>query len=508
MFYKEDFMNFFKKAMCLCMVALLLLSVCACGTTTEDPADTQAATQADGTNVETEIKETLDIPETRYDDHEITFLTRDEAEWSTTEIFAEKDKFNESNISEAVYTRNDIILQNYGVTILEYKVNTGEMTGKIQQAVSAGGDDFQAVISNCNTATSASTNGYIWNLNSVDTSNIDLTKSWWDGKLAEGMTISDMVFFATGDLLTSDNDATFCMMFNKKIASDNGIPNLYELVSNYEWTFDKLYEYEQLPVMDKGGDGKLDYDTDVAGFAMTNDVYYSMLYAGGVTVISRDQETGDPIYNLDVELAQNIAESAQRIFAKDYIININNETTTDVFTIGKVCFGDGHALFLGEVLQCVERMRDYDVEFGVIPYPQYDASQKEYHHMMHSTGSVVSIPRQVTGEKIEMVSAMIEAMAYYSQDTLTKQYYEINLTSKFAKDEESGPMIDLILDSRVYDLSYYYGWGNVMGTLTTALHEGANTGIASSNKKLQQKVERDMKNAISSIEKKYNSLGN
>ena len=498
-------MNFFKKALCLTMAALLLLSVCACGTTTEEPETTQAATVA-GTDAGTEKQETLDIPDTRYDGTTLTFMTRDENEWSTNEIFAEKDKFNESNISEAVYTRNDMIFQNYGVTIDEHKVVTGEMTTKITNAVNAGDDEeFQAIISNCPTTTSASTNGYIWNLNSDETSSLDFTKSWWDSKLVEGMTISDMVFFATGDLLTSDNDATFCMMFNKKIAEDNKVPNLYELVGNYEWTFDKLYEYEQLAVDDKDGDNKLDYEKDVAGFAMTNDVYYSMLYAGGVKVIAKDEGTGDPVYALDVDRAQSIAESAQRIFSSKYIININNETTDNVAGVGKVCFGDGHALFLGEVLQCVERMREYDVTFGVIPYPLYDTTQKEYHHMMHMTGSVVSIPRNINGKDIEMVASMIEAMAYYSQDTLTKQYYEINLTSKYAKDEESGPMIDLILDSRVYDLSYYYGWGGLLDSLTNALKEGGNAGVASSSKTYKNKVERDMKRAIESIEKKYAS---
>ena len=125
--------------------------------------------------------------------------------------------------------------------------------------------------------------------------------------------------------------------------------------------------------------------------------------------------------------------------------------------------------------------------------------------MMHMTGSVVSIPRNINGKDIEMVASMIEAMAYYSQDTLTKQYYEINLTSKYAKDEESGPMIDLILDSRVYDLSYYYGWGGLLDSLTNALKEGGNSGVASSSKSYKSKVERDMKRAIESIEKKYAS---
>ncbi len=33
-----------------------------------------------------ETKATLDLPEKRFDDFELTFITRDEAEWSTVEI--------------------------------------------------------------------------------------------------------------------------------------------------------------------------------------------------------------------------------------------------------------------------------------------------------------------------------------------------------------------------------------------------------------------------------------
>lgn len=496
-------MNLFKRILCGFLAALLLLSACACAETT-DPADndTGAQSSAEETAEET-LGEPLEIADTRYDGKELVFLTREQAEWTTREIYAEKENFTESNISEAVYKRNDKILQNYGVTIKEFKVPVDNQNGEIQKAVTAGGaSEFQAVISPVWVATSATTNGLIWNLNSVETSSLDFSKSWWDSKLIEGTTLNDMAFFATGDLLTADNDATFVMMFNKKIAEENNLPNLYQMVENKEWTFDKLYEYEQLPVFDKGGDGKLDFDTDVAGFAMTDDVYYSLLYAGGVTVVSKDKETGDPVYALDVEKAQLIAEKARQIFANDLIINLTKETSASMKEVGQTCFGEGHALFLGEVLQCVERMRGYDVDFGVLPYPLYDTDQASYYHMMHTTGSVVSIPRNIKSD-IEYVSSMIEAMAYHSKTTLTRQYYEVNLTTKYAKDKESGPMIDLILETRVFDLAYYYSWGNVVSTVANALHAESNTSVASSSKKFNSNVNSLIKRTLSTIEKKY-----
>jgi len=499
-------MNTLKKVICCVLAVLLLVSACACGEGTE--TETQEETRGDVSTVadsEVETQESLDIPTTRYDGEELVFLTRDEGEWSSTSIFAEKDDISEDPISDAVYTRNDKIYQQYGVTIKEYREATKNMSTKVQTEISAPTGDFQAVISNVSVAANLSNNAFIWDLYSEETSNLDLSKSWWDQKFVEGFDIEGRVFFATGDLLTLDNDATFAMLFNKTIAAECQIPDLYSMVSNYEWTFDKMYEYEVLATNDSNGNGKLDYNNDVAGFAITGDVPYSMFYAGGLCVIAKDEE-GSLSFGLNVERAQNVADSAKRIFDEEYVVNMSqiaiNEFSGDMTTVNQACFGEGHALFFSEVLQSVTRLRGNDVDFGVIPYPMYDTNQNAYYHMMHSTGSVVSIPRSVEKD-IEMVSAMIEAMAYYSVDTLTKQYYEINLTTKSVKDEQSGPMIDLILASRVCDLGYYYGWGNAVGTFVSALNPNSNTSIASSAKSLTRVVNKQIDNALKKFNDNY-----
>ncbi len=498
-------MTLFKKVLCGILAALLVLSTCACGTGTE--TETEAPTKGEASsndNTEAETKETLDIPDTRYDGTELIFMTRDESEWSTTSIYAEKDQISEDPISEAVYTRNDMILQNYGVTIKEYKEVTSSVPSKVSTEVSAPTGDFQAVVTNVANSAGFSNNALVWDLYSDETSSIDLSKSWWDQRMVEGFAINDKVFFATGDLLTLDNDATFVMMFNKTIAKEVQIPDLYSMVANYEWTFDRLFEYEQLAIEDPDGDGELAHDNGVSGFALTNDVFYSMFYAGGLSVATREED-GSLKFGLNVERAQNVADSAKRIFAKDYIVNINDVATNTgegVPEVGKTCFGENHALFFGEVLQCVERMRGYDVDFGVIPYPMYESAQGQYYHMMHTTGSVVSIPRSVNKD-IEMVASMIEAMAYYSVDTLTKQYYEINLTTKNVKDEQSGPMIDLILASRVCDLAYYYTWGSAVATLVEALKPTSTKSIASSAKSLEKQVNRQIEKVVDKIEENY-----
>ena len=483
-----------KKLLCVLLAALMLVGTLASCATGGEGNDTTAAGDAT-TNIEDETRESLDIPDTRYDGEELCFLTRDESEWSTLEIFADNQTSESDNISNAVFERNDRILQAYGVTITELKKTTGEHHGTLTNEVAAPTGDFQAVVTNTSGSASFATNGFLWNLYADEIEYMDFSKSWWDSNMAEGMSIDDRLYFATGDLLTSDNDATFVILFNKQIAKDAQIPDLYSLVSNKQWTMDKFYEFEQLAVQDKDGDGKLAFDSDLCGFAYTGDVPYCMLFGGGITMCTKD-ENDEPIYELDIELAQNIADKGKLIFSKDYTVDLNAAQTSSGLTMvetGQKAFGENHALFMGEVMQCVTRLRGFEADFGILPYPMYNEAQGNYYSMMHFTASSVSIPKSVNAEKVVMVSSMIEAMAYHSVDTLTEQYYEINLKTKGAKDEQSGPMIDMILSSRVCDLSYYYQWGsNAFGQLAQCLLPTSNSGVASQNKKFKASIERSI----------------
>ena len=492
-----------KKLLCVLLAALMLVGTLAsCGTSNEN-TDTTAAGDVT-TNLEEETRETLDIPSTRYDGTEICFLTRDESEWSTLEIFAESQTSESDNISNAVFERNDRILQNYGVTITELKKKTTEHHGSLSNEVSAPTGDFHAVITNTSGSASFASNGFLWNLNSEEIEYLDFTKPWWDNNMAEGMSIDDRLYFATGDLLTSDNDATFVIMFNKQLVKDYNIPDLYALVENGQWTMEELYKYEQLAVQDNNGDGKLDYDTDICGLAYTGDVPYCLVFGGGVTLCSKDEDD-IPVYSLDVQRADDIADMGKLIFSKDYTIDLNavvNAGGITMYDAGVKTFGEGHALFMGEVMQCVTRMRGCDVDFGILPYPKFNVQQANYASMMHLTASCVSIPKRVSGETLAIVTSMIEAMAYHAVDTLTVQYYEINLKTKGAKDEQSGPMMDMILSNRICDLSYYYQWGsNAFGQVANCLLPTGGKSVSSQSKKFKSSIERAIGQLQKSMEK-------
>ena len=468
------------------------------------PPETEPATEA--------ITENLwgdpGFSNVRFDGFELVFLTRDEGEWSTREIFAEGYQAHQDTLSEAVYTRNSHIYDEHGVIVKEYRVSTGEIYTKVRNEAYAPTGDFHAVISNVTDALNFTNNTLICNLSSEEASAINFTNSWWDQDFVESMTIADRVFFANGDLLTCDDDATFALMFNKDLATERKLPDLYKVVTSYQWTHAKFYEYQQQAFCDLNSDGVLSYDQDILSYVDSLDGQYSLFIGAGLRLVSKNPENGELEWSFNVERATDVTDSARAILGHKSFVSINDLATANELSlteVGERYFGGNHAVFFGDVLHSVRRMRGFDIDFGILPYPMYDQQQGGYKSFMHSAGSVLSLP-QSAKRNMETVSTMIEIMACYSQNTVTKAYYDELLTTKNGRDEASEPMIDLILNTREYDPAYYFGWGSAYPSLIGAFDPSSNTHMSSASKKLSMSVSRHMDRTIEKIDRIYSEL--
>ncbi len=490
-----------KRLLCMLLASMMLVGTLAsCGENQEGDGETVANTGDAAAETEAETREPLDIPSTRYEGKTLTFLTRDESEWSTMEIFSEGMTSDTDNINNAVYERNLKIFETYGVTIKELKKQTTSHQDAVNKEISGSNGDFQAVITNTVNSTSMASNGYLWDLNSDAIQYLDVTKPWWDQNMAEGLSINDRLFFATGDLMTADNDATFTILFNKQIAADNKLPDLYAMVKNYEWTMDQFQVFISEGARNLDGKDGLSHDADISGFAYTSDSPYALLLSGGVTLTEKNEDD-TPMYSLNVDRMQGISEMGKKLFDKQYTVCLNDYATDNLNIVSSACFGENHALFMGEVMQSVTRMRQYSVDFGILPYPMYNKTQGQYYSMMHLTASMVSIPKSVVGENLDITNSMIEALAYHS-DELTRQYYEINLKTKGAKDEQSAPMIDMILANRACDISYYYQWSdNAFGEMANTLLPTSTKNVSSLNASYKKNLNKEIQKVIASMEK-------
>ena len=146
------------------------------------------------------------------------------------------------------------------------------------------------------------------------------------------------------------------------------------------------------------------------------------------------------------------------IINKVYNLIYNDNTTwyTTYTTAGAArdMFRAGNVFLIGSGVSDAIAMRDAEVDFGIIPYPKYDEEQQGYHTHVDAWNGMLCVP--VTAGDQERTGIITEAMAAYTYKMVTPAYYEVALTSKYLRDEESVEMLDYIFDGILYDFGYIF----------------------------------------------------
>lgn len=122
----------------------------------------------------------------------------------------------------------------------------------------------------------------------------------------------------------------------------------------------------------------------------------------------------------------------------------------------------------------VPLMRDMEGDFGILPLPKFDDTQDRYYSYVHTwSASAAAIP--ITAQQPEETALFMEAAAYYARENITPAYYTTALKTKYARDEESSAMLDIIYENRWCDLGNLYNVGEVLTGMTSLVTNGQNT---------------------------------
>ncbi len=449
------------------------------GPKTTDPIQNDTSAVSDAIGTETEMAMPV-LPEKDYNGYEFTFLTssdQDEngVDWVTKDIYAEASTGD--IITDAVYARNLWLEDQFHIKVKEKQGVTLQETKK---AVQAGVDDYDAVITNFAAGCTLASGNYVLDLREVPY--IDLTQPWWDQGLTRDTSIAGRTYIATGDITIMDNEATWVMMFNKAMAQSLDY-DFYKMVENNTWDMETFYNCAKTAEKDLNGDGKHTGPDDQFGFATSDVSATGLIYASGVALSSKNADDY-PTLGTNLEQLTSVVEKAGEIMSDSkttIITGQNGITSSDEL---RLVFESGRALFFGEVMACVTRMRESKTDFGLIPFPKYDAAQDGYYHMVHrSAGKGVCIPS--TQADTEMAGIILEAMAAKSVSTVTAAYYDKAITYKYMRDEESAKMLDIILSSRVYDLAYIYDWGSIVSSMNQLVMKGKSEVSSTWDKKIK-----------------------
>ncbi len=307
-------------------------------------------------------------------------------------------------------------------------------------------------------------NGTYVDLASIET--IDLSNPWWDQQAVNDLSLNGKLFVAMGDINTQDNDGTWMIFFNKRLASEMAAEyNFYEMVDNDEWNMDNFISICKGITYDSNGDGSLDeFDTWALGTELYN-IYVHAL-AAGEKIASKDAEDlpyltfqNESMFDALAQISSFYSDGNTVMIAdggkysgKGYP-NVFEATVVKAFTEGRELF------YMGGLMN-LTAFRAMEDDFGMLPIPKGDPDQDRYYHSVsfHQTSSL-AIP--FNAPDVEDLGLIIEALGALNKTKVTPEYYDRTLKLQATRDDESGRMLDIIFASRVFDLGYIYGWGGV-----------------------------------------------
>ena len=467
--------------------ALIYLASCAnsgdLGTTAETGASGQIADDPPGGDAASEAADRPgpDLPEVKFEGYEMSFLTRNEKHM----IFVSKDIFaaeeNGDVINDAVYRRNSLIEDRYGIKISMEAVENPYMF--IQKLVSSGDCPYDAMIEATIGSVTLSAKNMLVDLKTVP--RIDLKKPWWDQTLTKELTIAGKLFCGVSDLVVADKDGTWGLLFNKNIMKDYGLEDPYKLAESGKWTLDRFFEMSKGVSVDLNGDGKYDVTEDKFGFATEPYNIFVMAIGAGCRIAEKN---GDDLPELSVNNERFFAvyEKAAEIDKDISTINaarVTGAASGDPFYGGIIpAFDDGRIMFYMGSMALVPLFRGMEQDFGILPIPKFDEAQEKYCTTMsvYNNGAIF-IP--TTNDNLERTGILLEALSAESRYTLLPAYYEITLKTKLSRDDESSAMLDILFSNRIIDVGATYNFGGVLDLVT-----GGKDNFISGYEKLEQKA--------------------
>lgn len=354
------------------------------------------------------------------------------------------DELTGEIVNDAVYNRALSVMNRFNVNIS--KVLVSDTANAMKTTVKAGDNTCEIAACYAYYITPLALNGSFFNW--LDFNYLDLSQPWWPNSLSDDIIIDNSLYFISGDISLKLLQYTYCMFFNKTIAEDWNIPNLYDLVLEGKWTLDKYIEVTSGVSMDLNGDGKY---TDADLYGTMNNHYCDVRYACYNTPLSGKDADGFLTLNV-------MSEKFIDIYTKLYdYYHTSNSVTVHVDKMPSInMFIRDQLMIFPYLIVGAENMREMASDYGIIPYPKYDENQENYATSAHDNYSLMCVPVTVPLDKLDMIGAVTEAMAAESYRTVTPAYLEVTLKNKLMRDATSKAMIDIITSNIKFDPMHIY----------------------------------------------------
>lgn len=434
------------------LTALPLLAACGGEEAQTDAADTAPVETTPAETTPTRLSD--DLPDTDLGGWTMRILSHSD-HLSTEDTFYAYELTGEV-VNDAIYERDTAVKERFNC---EFSLIPGSGWATdvtmLTNSVQAGSRDYDlSFLLPFATGGSVIVNGVLYNMLEVE--HINFQKPWWHTDMNNQYTIGGYLPFVSSDYLISSYQYANALIYNKKMAVDYGVDGLYDMVRDGTWTFDAFEKTISLFTADSDGDGTYTVN-DTYGFA-SNMGYHAITwgYAAGNVSVHLDPDADTPVkLGWDNE---KFYDTCTWLYDILYGSNLTFEIGWD-----KECDikWDENRVFIQAIwLADLERFRDCESDYGVLPYAKFDEAQDKYYTYVDARAGSLAIPIDVPKDIISQVGLILEAQSCASHYDTLPVYTDSIQNARYARDAETVEMIEYVGAGRRWDIGYSFSGGD------------------------------------------------
>lgn len=491
------------KLLALMLAALMLFPLTACGTGDENTDSVESATKAQTEGETQDLNYVCDLPaELDYGGAEVNVLYVKKS-GRDDELISEE--LGNGIIADAVYERNLAVETELGVELAFVDQTDDAMAqAAIYNAVRSGDDTLDIFSIGTYCAVSPAISGSYLNLNNLEY--IDLSKHYWTQDYNNMMTFTAdrKQFLATSPAALSLFRLTYLTIFNRDLFTERKIPDLYETVANGDWTYEYQLSLIEDTWVDADGDGKVskeDFYGFITGTCISVDAY---CVSANIHLVVTDEDGYLAYDGSKIDTLIDMAEKVNALYNNQGTYAFLGQPEDDIgyhYIIEK--FAEGQGLMATTQFLSIETHIGPLSEFsyGIVPMPKLSKEQAEYHTYVQDQVSSFGISAAIGNEdRQSMLSAVMEALAYHSNEIVRPAYYDSALSLRFMQDPQSRDILGTMFETIAFDYCYVTGIGSIRETLRSML-PSKKMALASRAKSWERNVSKVLERDNESLDK-------
>lgn len=364
-------------------------------------------------------------------------------------------ELNGDAVNDAVFDRNLEVSEALNVKF-EYEHtnnNWDTVYQAIQTLVMAGDASCDLIIDDQRGMSTASIERMFYDGAALST--MDFSEDcWWDEYMLNLSVDYKSIYLLAGDYFMDVMNRSQALLYNRDMYKDlYGDPDdLYKLVAEGKWTYDEWLPLIEGAYIDVNGNAQADAD-DTYGMIVggIGGSVFPYVYGTDIPFVSRD-ENGYPTLTMYGDRLVSLYDKIFNLFYNSGTRTNYTENGDDLHTK----FRSSGALFIsGTGLGDFGKFRDMEAEVGIIPNPKLDEAQDAYRTVVWDTAELGAIP--IIARAPEMSGAVVQMFCRSTHELVLPAYYETSLKIKYARDDYTSEMIDLIYNGIADMFCIVYG---------------------------------------------------